>query len=770
MTPDTPKSPEPVEALIAGLFDGDLSDEAFEQLSQILHEDENARALYLEAAQLEVNLDRAFALPHAHKHAPQAIHTFLKKQQLRWTLGIAAAAAILIAVTMAFIQTQSPASQVDLRFADHTHWSINGKAASATPSLKPGDTFTLHRGAAELSLPHDVRAVVEAPAHLVVIDDQTLQLDRGQAFFQIDSPAGKGFTVITPHQKIIDLGTAFGLRTTTEPNDALLEVIDGSVRIEALDGSKRQIIQAPRAVHLDGPAITSDIAVADATFMRELPASSEIIFSDDFESGFAPHSTYAVTIGPNAIHDLAGNRFAGLDDPTTWSFHTGSSYPREIPIRNPSFEEDGSIRQKLQPVAHWQVKDDTWGFAVKNREEDNGVTAAHGKFFGRLIKDLTIFQLTNEPITAGTTYELTLEVGLDDSAATIAFFGSDAGPDHPLATTTIQSHETGWLKRQSLTYTATAADASGQSLGITLTSQNNFAAFDDLRLGASGHTDSGTLPASERDAILAATPPAARPDTTPPTLVRLHPTPGSTDAPAAGALTLVFNESVQPNTGRLVIRNLTLNQEWILSPHNDRVSFNGPIVTIYPPTSLTDGTRRMGRLGGWQSNAWVGTFNPAGDGSHYQHFDLLDSNRHSRGALELMHGPTVATFEMTQPNHFVQRQIGTLNDHTRYAITAAIGVRDRHTSDAAPFSGYSIQLVSGSTILAETSGDSPPGPPNQFTTVGFSWDAASRPATLPLGAPLSLKITPHQTSANHPGYLDFDHVHVTATPTQAATD
>lgn len=73
----------------------------------------------------------------------------------------------------------------------------------------------------------------------------------------------------------------------------------------------------------------------------------------------------------------------------------------------------------------------------------------------------------------------------------------------------------------------------------------------------------------------------------------------------------------------------------------------------------------------------------------------------------------------------------------------------------------SSATISGDAILAELSDDTPPGPPNSVTKVGFSWDSSTRPESVEPGAPLVIEISPNQVSSKDPGYLDLDNVRVT---------
>ena len=64
-------------------------------------------------------------------------------------------------------------------------------------------------------------------------------------------------------------------------------------------------------------------------------------------------------------------------------------------------------------------------------------------------------------------------------------------------------------------------------------------------------------------------------------------------------------------------------------------------------------------------------------------------------------------------------------------------------------------------MLAELTDDTPPGPPNNVTTVGFSWDSSTLLEGISPGDPLAIEIAPNQASGEKPGYLDIDNVRVT---------
>jgi len=242
-------------------------------------------------------------------------------------------------------------------------------------------------------------------------------------------------------------------------------------------------------------------------------------------------------------------------------------------------------------------------------------------------------------------------------------------------------------------------------------------------------------------------------DDSPPVLIAVHPA----DDWTGGQLKMLFNEPIKLGTGRFFFRNVSDWSETTLTVGDPRLSVDGRVLSITPPADLADGERRIDTITGWEAGAFVAFLNPRGDGTWYANDDLQDKGR-GRGTIGSMRGPIMATFG---PGAGIGHELGPIAPDSRYTVSAAIGVRDEEAKENATFLGYSIRLVSGDTILAELTDDSPPGPPNSVTSVGFSWDSSTLPVGVEPGHPLVIEIAPNQASAPDPGYLDLDNVRVT---------
>ncbi len=226
-----------------------------------------------------------------------------------------------------------------------------------------------------------------------------------------------------------------------------------------------------------------------------------------------------------------------------------------------------------------------------------------------------------------------------------------------------------------------------------------------------------------------------------------------------GRLTMTFDEPIKFGTGRIFLRNVTNWVETEIAVGGPQTSIDGRVLIITPPADLKDGDRQMGRIGGWECNAWAGIFNPSGEGTWYSDGAFEDKSQ-ERGTIGSMRGPVMATFGETHPGTGIRRVFGTIAPDSRYTVSVAIGVRGESAEQTAVFDGYTIRLSSGDTVLAELADNTPPGPPNSVNTVGFSWDSSTLPEGLAPGAPLALEIAPNQASGETPGYLDLDNVRV----------
>jgi len=747
-----------IEARMLRMLDGELSADEVAELDRELTASPEAREVWRSMAQMHSALETRFAANQTICGlSPIPIKRVLEQQQrkiIRLSVFGAAAALVIIATTLWLVMAPEPSPRLTtFHTAPGTEFTLShlpGNGKQMGNILREGTRLTIGHGVAELQLPYDVRAVVEGPATVALQDDRTLLLDRGRALFEITTESGKGFTVITPHQRIVDLGTSFALNVEAGKKSVDLHVFTGRVRIDGIDGTRGQILKAPGSVQLHQARIGDSIE--PIRFLSKLPEKLKTIFKEDFEGGLLADHSYSIRIDPSVVTDLTGQSADGIPENGTWKFHTASAIPDSVALRNPGFEEGGVLLERGRAIPGWHPgSDGAYGWGTD--DERYGLQPAEGRFFGRVFPGRWLSQPIMTEIKAGTTYILTLDCALPAEAmAEVRLWGSDLGPEEPIARKTIRSNRTAWLKNRQLVFTASEEHATGQQLGVSLGCKTGkFAGFDRISLGTVPHPriSSNQVREISKSSALER----------PPRVIALLPEPESADFLPSEPLVIVFDKPIRSGMGRIVVHDDTTGKESGLIAGSASLKVDGETLKILPKLSLNDGEAAMGYLSGWQSNTWAGRFNPSGDGNWYRHEKLNDHAR-SGGTIDAMRGPLMATLHSGLTAGGIRRTISTIAPDTRYSVTAAIGVRDRDSNESSEFAGYSLRLRSGDTILAETVGTSPPGPPNSLTEVGVFWESHTLPEGITPGDPLTLEIV---TGSVPNGYLDLDSIRVTST-------
>lgn len=745
--------------LIQQLLDGEISAEDFARLDVELRRNPEALSAYRLFAGIHCGLVRKGEIDAAIRTSPVVPIDrlmVLQRRRIAKTSALAAAAVVILSglvlwLTMAPERSTAIASFEITPGSSYAVSHLANDVSTSKSALSLGSTIRLDHGAIELSLPHQVRAVLEAPATLTLVDDRTVALDRGRAFFEVKSPDGHGFTVETPHRKIVDLGTAFGIDLPIGTDQTHLHVFEGSVRIDGPEGKQTgATIRAPIAVSLPRSGVSMQLEPSADRFLRRLPDKVESVFVEDFESGLLADSDYAIHMDPTVILDHAGNPFAGISEKAPWRFST----PKELRIRNPSFEagEFGAVTVPgWEEVAGDRIRFNTYAEPP----------ATEGALRLIMLKGRTAIQNLGVPIRSGTTYTLALDVGrIPDkppSQAVVRFFGSDVGHEMPLAQIRVDTPEGSWSRDQTLKYTATPEDETGQSLGIALSSSHGWVTFDDLRIFEGHSADPREFSTGNSEEAG----PGAQPETRSPEISEFYPPSDSSGAPLDGIPTVIFDEPVRFGTGRINLRNLTDGSEAELVVGSERVSLKNRVLTLLPALDLADGKAQMGAIPGWKTSGHVSRFNPSGDGYRYSNPNLADDSK-TRGAFGSMKGPVLVTLGNEGEPGTIRRSLGKAEGNWTYTVSVGIGCRSVEASNSDPFAGYRIRLLRDSIVLAEVSGKSPPGPPNSVTSAGLSWTSSHASEKPGSEAPLILEISTLGSEDGHGGELDIDHVRVTS--------
>ncbi len=756
-------APQNMGQRIQRLIDGDLTAAELAALETELMESPEAMETYRAYLELDCALEEQIGSEQAVKNQPVVpvarILAMQRKLVIKVSMLGAAAIVLLTAVGMWFFQ--APAQNLTLaKFeispgSDFTLTHGGEADAPAGKTMAEGSRLILRHGVAELKLPHDVRAVVEAPAEMTLRDDRTLEFAHGRALFQVPTKDGRGFTVVTPHQRIVDLGTAFGVDCPKGRSEIELHVLEGRVRVDGKSGKRGEPIQAKRAVMLAGTRVLREIDHPTTGFLRELPPKIDMLVKEDFAAGLIAGQNYVIRMDPTVIRDLDGNDFGGIDDDATWNF---TSTPNPIPVAVASYVYDGTAGPTDQPSAHRHPTthpDDSNHFDPGNIKLTDGDADDINKGWmgGKYVGFKDDRDISNPQVT--------FDLGATQLMQTITLYSLRPPKSRPAKSIQLTVSTDGVTYSTPVEFTPTW---SGQTKISTTLDLSAVAAARYYRLNFVNpdpwmHLSEVTFGAAatpwsiDIQTKLAKVQPSADPsqtmntrDLSPPVIVAVYPADNSTCTESNGQLRIFFNEPIKFGSGRVYIQNVTNWDESKLIVGDRRLAIVDRVLTINPPIELKDGTGSPGWLAGWESRAPVTCLNPRGNGKWYDNDDLQD-NSPSLGMRGSMRSPG-----MTSINQPIRREIGTITAESRYTVSAAIGVRASDAQNPSTFPGYTIRLSSGDTVLAQLTDNTPPGPANSVHTVGFSWDAASLPDGVQSGDPLTIEITPNQTS----GYLDLN--------------
>lgn len=160
-------------------------------------------------------------------------------------------------------------------------FSANGKTVSVgTPVFdRPLD---LSAGIIQIELTSGVLLTVEGPARLVLSSDMMVSLESGRLVGLVPEQA-HGFVIRTSTMDIIDLGTEFAVEAAPAGKGSLVQVLDGSVRLEP--GRYSQSFE-PVVAEIGDALIVQDAGTPEAIeidpneYFRHVPSAYERLIHD----------------------------------------------------------------------------------------------------------------------------------------------------------------------------------------------------------------------------------------------------------------------------------------------------------------------------------------------------------------------------------------------------------------------------------------------------------------------------------------------------------
>jgi hypothetical protein len=234
---------------------GLIDDEAFYRLETILLESEEARRHFVEyfhhhteiqftiraGRAADAVVDRLSLQPERLIKPNRPGRRWLFGHHFGWWMGIAAGALVL-AAGLAMVRVSgrvglsrggaagsihsSPGNIAWLVNAQDCRWAGNDQKPGR--DMHAGKALRLERGLAEIEFEQGARVILQGPAGIDLISASSARLRHGTLTARVPA-AARGFTVLSPGGKVVDLGTEFGLSVDDGGTSSTVRVFKGEV-------------------------------------------------------------------------------------------------------------------------------------------------------------------------------------------------------------------------------------------------------------------------------------------------------------------------------------------------------------------------------------------------------------------------------------------------------------------------------------------------------------------------------------------------------------
>lgn len=184
----------------------------------------------LERADLEIDISRSVRQRIESDLQPGSVDVERPDPAIRrwtpWRIGTTAAATVIALCVIL-------APQPDTHLGEVVATVQNARKAidvSAGDELRSGQVLKLVDGRVKINFQSGARLAIQAPAELKLLGPNSAQLQHGVATVRVPGEI-KGFVLVTPHQRVTDLGTSFGVDVDSA-GDTAISVFEGEIELE----------------------------------------------------------------------------------------------------------------------------------------------------------------------------------------------------------------------------------------------------------------------------------------------------------------------------------------------------------------------------------------------------------------------------------------------------------------------------------------------------------------------------------------------------------
>jgi hypothetical protein len=318
------------------LCDDALTPAQRDQLTKELRDSKLARESYIRYVSLNFWLRARFNRLKPHADSTTALRAIAAtslsapraKRRILWPALVAVAASVFFATAVwKFGWVGSRVEQTPKAYRPiaalvvatyECDWERNGAANRLGQVLRDGDVIDIRSGLAELRFDSGARLIVRGSTALEIASAKSCNLQRGELVARLDE-AGAGFTVTADSLRVVDLGTAFGVRRRAV-DDIQLEVFDGQISV--YDTADRPMAAAAEAIGTlkQGQMATASLRNGSLSETFRVGASPSGEFVRDMPPGaarFHPRSERLAVDGFSRVGD--GRPLAGVESGFGWT-------------------------------------------------------------------------------------------------------------------------------------------------------------------------------------------------------------------------------------------------------------------------------------------------------------------------------------------------------------------------------------------------------------------------------------------------------------------
>jgi len=321
---DGAEVPEPVRDLVDAYCDDAIDEAGFRALEAELLASGPARRYFADYFRLHAELGFAARARRASSSALERVAGPVRSGRGRASRRWLAAAGVLIAAGGFALGSWGWSGRSKAQ-GPNVAWLINAQDCrwadtGETPGrdMAAGKVLRLERGLAEVEFDRGARVILQGPATLELLAGNGARLLGGSISARVPARA-RGFTVLSPQGKVVDLGTEFGLSVAA--GSTSVRVFSGALTAEVGDrGNPPVRLAQGQEASIDGRRVALGPGPGDgpARFARAIVPPPEIVArgaSLDFRGAVAGSILDAEGRGSGLVARLpgTGSAFPGPD-------------------------------------------------------------------------------------------------------------------------------------------------------------------------------------------------------------------------------------------------------------------------------------------------------------------------------------------------------------------------------------------------------------------------------------------------------------------------